>query len=188
MPGEYRRIGIKVPPSKDAAEAMDVAYDVLASGARRVGEAFTRPADDWRPQWLVLTRTQGTLVMGDAEKHAMAEAVGRLARKFGAIAVGHLHSAWIVDAETAGGQEEFERLYRVVQQQGGSTEGLPRKEIVLLAVYCAAEARQYHATIERHEDAPPTLGPFELAVSTADGLGATGAMVDPIVAALKTTG
>ena len=131
---------------------------------------------------------QGTLVTGDAHKHDMTEMVGRLARKFGAIAVGHLHSSWCIDVEIAGSMEELDRLEKIMRRQGGSTEGLPRREVVLLAVYCAAEARQYHAQITRHASAPPTLGPFELVGTTADGWTNEGAMVDPIRDALRTTG
>jgi hypothetical protein len=189
MPGDFRRIGIKVPATSSGTEAMDVAYERLAAGARGVGADFTKPDDDWMPIWAVLTKTQGTLITGNVHKHEMTEHVARLARRFGAIAIGHLHSSWLIDAEVAGGQAEYERLERIVRRQGGSTEGLPRREILMIETFSAGEVRHYHAPIHRTDAAPPTLGPFEFVLTTATaGMDARGPMIDPLVRALTKVG
>lgn len=189
MPGDFKRIGVKVPPTASAREAMAVAFDVLSTGARQAGASFREPDDDWRPMWLILTKSQGTLVSGDGDKYAMVDYVAQLARRFGAVAVGHLHSSWMIDAETAGSQEALDLLIQIARDRDGSTEGLPRREIVMIALHSAAVTHQYHARIDRSDDAPPTLGAFELvADSSEDGMRFEGAMIDPIVDALKTTG
>lgn len=188
MPGP-RRIGIQVPPTASEREAHEVARDVLEGGARKVGAEFREPDDDWRPMWIVLTRTQGTLVTGSGDKHQMTHYVAQLARRFGAHGVGHLHSSWMIEPEDVGGdQDAFDTLIELVRMRDGSTEGLPRREVVMVATYTAGEARQAFAPIHRSEGAPPTLGPFGETYTTTDHGTVEGAMVDPIVAALKRVG
>lgn len=183
MPGKSRRIGIRVPPTKSEVEAHELVFDVLLTGARRVEAGFTDPKDDWDPIWFVLTKMQGTIVTPgpDVEKYDMVRYVGELARRWGARAVGHLHSSWLVVGA------EAQRAH----DQHGSTEGLLRQEVLLLASYTAGNARHYTARIERHPAAPPTLAAFELMFDTADaedGMVVTGAMVDPLMSALERVG
>ena len=169
---------------------MDAAYEVLTTGARRTERGFREPDDDWFPMWLVLTQRQGALITGNAEKRDMAEYVGRWARRVGAVCIAHLHSSWLVHSEDVG-LERMRQLHQQMLDRDGSTEGIAeRREIVLLAVYSAGTARQYHAAIHRHSDAPPTLGAFELIDDTATSGDARveGAMVDPLVEALVRVG
>ncbi len=59
----------------------------------------------------------------------------------------------------------------------------------MVAVYSASESRQYSAPIVRDGEHPPTLGEFELVGSTAHDMSRIeGAMVDPLIAALKRVG
>lgn len=185
MPGKYRRIGIKVPPTKSEREAHETVRHVLERGALAAEGNFTKPKDDWDPVWLVLTSTQGTMLFPgpDVEKYDMVEAVGALARRWSAMAIGHLHSSWMVV-----GPELARRAF----DQHGSTEGIEERfEVLLLATYTAGNARHYTARIQRSDDAPPTLDPFELMFDTAtvkDGMNVTGAMVDPLMEALERVG
>jgi hypothetical protein len=81
---DFRRHGIKVPPSASEREAIDVAWDVLSLGARRVGERLTRPDDDWDPQFLIIAKHHGTLITPGTNaphKHVFAEYVAALARR-----------------------------------------------------------------------------------------------------------
>ena len=185
MPGKFRRIGIRVPPTESEMEAHEFARDVLLTGATRVGAEFTDPDDDWRPIWFVLTKTQGTIITpgADVEKYETTHYVGDLARRWGAVAIGHLHSSWLVL-----GPELAQRAH----DQHGSTEGIAERiEVLLLATYTAGNARHYTARIERHDDTPPTLAPLELMFDTADaedGTHVSGAMVDPLMSALERVG
>ena len=183
MPGKFRRIGIQVPPTESESDAHDVVRDVLQSGAERVGAKFTEPDDDWDPIWMIVTKTQGTLLMpgSDVDKYEMTDAVATLARRWGAIGLGHLHSSWIVtDPESVA----------IATERNGSTVGLPRDEVLLLATYTAGNARHYTASITRHEDGPPTLGPFELMFDATENeiVKLAGAMVDPLMKALERVG
>jgi hypothetical protein len=191
MPGEFRRIGIKVPPTSTELEAHDVAYRVLSRGAVNAGTRFRDPDDDWRPMWLILTREHGTVVTpgGGVDKYAMVDYVAALTRRWGAIAAGHLHSSWAVRMPEE--RRAADELVEVVRSRGGSTEGLERDEILLLATYSATMARQYHAPIRRRDHAPPVLDPFELMINTDDrehDARVSGAMADPILGALARVG
>jgi hypothetical protein len=185
MPGRFRRTGIKVPPTKSEVQAHELARRVLETGALRIGSEFVYPDDDWEPTWLVLTKTQGTIVSPGrgVEKYEMTDYVAGLARRWGAVALAHLHSSWLVV-----GPELAQRA----ADQHGSTEGIDeRQEVLLLATYTVGNARHYIAHIERHENAPPTLAPFELLFDTAaveDDTHVTGAMVDPLMQALERVG
>ena len=190
MPGEFKRRGIKVKPTATEAEAMEQAFGVLVTGARRTGAEFTDPDDDWVPIWLILTKLHGTLVSGNAHKHDMAEYVGRLARKFGAVALGHLHSSWMIVQEDMD-RERFDEIHRYMRNGGSLEDVAEAREIVLVALYSAAATRQYHAAISRDGVHPPTLGGFDLVAETGgdgDDWRIEGAMVDPLVAALKRVG
>jgi hypothetical protein len=191
MPGKYRRIGIKIPPTRDEDEALTVLYDVLTTGATRVGADFREPDDDWRPVWLVATPTQGTLLTtdGSVDKHAMTEVVGHYARQVGAIGIGHLHSSWMVDREVCGSDEAFDAAHRQMRANGGSTEGLPRREGVLVALSTASRLQTFWANIARADDRPPRLEPWDKVLdSDEEVLHVEGAMIDPLVAALKRFG
>lgn len=191
MPGDFHRIGIRIPPTATEREALEVAYDLLATGARRVGETFTEPDDDWRPLWVLLTDTQATIVTpgDDVDKHAATDYVGRLARRWGAVAVGHLHSSWMVTFEDVDA-ERMAEIQRYMRERHGSTEGLPeRREVLLIAAYSATTARQWHAAIHRDDTQPPTLGTFDLMLDTThDDVDLSGAMVDPLRDALRKVG
>ena len=184
MPGKFRRQGIKVPPTQSEVDAHKLVRELLELGARRVGAEFTKPDDDWRPQWLLLTKTQGTILTPgpDVEKYEMTDHVAALARRWGAIAVGHLHSSWLVTG--AATQQAID--------QHGSTEGIAERiEVLLVATYTAGNARHYTARIHRHPPAPPTLGRLLLMFDTAtadDDVNLTGAMVDPLIASLERVG
>lgn len=183
---EFKRRGIRVPPTTSEADAIEVAYRVLSVGARDNLREFTEPDDDWMPIWFVVTQRQGTVISGNAPKHEMAEYVGRWARHVGAVAIGHLHSSWLVNAEDIG-----EERMRELQQRGGLTEGIAeRQEILLLGLYSATTARQHHAGITRHENAPPTLSAFDLVYDSANPkhTDLVGAMVDPLREALVRLG
>jgi len=188
MPGDFHRRGIKVRPTVSAREAMQEAYDVLTTGARKTGAEFTEPDDDWRPMWVILTKTQGTHVTGNAHKHAMTDYVATLARKYGAVAVGHLHSSWMIHAQDVD-EQRFDEIHAYLRQ-GGSLEDVPEsREQLMLNLHSAGETRQYHARIHRDGVRPPALDPFELAISTAEkNAEVSGAMSDPIVAALRRIG
>jgi hypothetical protein len=188
MPGKYRRIGITVPETTTEHDAHNVIGDTLRTGVLGILDTFEDPDDDWDPVWMVLTRTQGTILAPGpgVEKYEMTAAVAALARRWSAIAVGHLHSSWIVFAEDAGQQA----MKDYIDGGGGSTEGLARRECLLLASYTASRAINRVAYIHRHEQAPPTLGPFEVIIDTsrANGENLAGAMVEPFLEALQRVG
>jgi len=175
--------GIKIPPTKNEAEAMDLAYDILHRGALSVGEGFEDPDDDWMPMWLVLTKDQGHFMTpAGVDKYMMVEAVGHWAREHGAICVAHLDSTWMVKQTEDMTKERADEIFAQMQEQHGSTEGIPeRTEQVMLAVYTASAYRFYQAPIIRHEGGPPTLEPFELVFSSdSTDSDLHGAMVEPI--------
>lgn len=183
MPGKFKRIGIRVPATATEVEAHGLVCRILQTGAERVAVGFDKPDDDWAPIWVILTKTQGTIISIEpgVEKYEAVDHVAKLARRWGAIAIGHLHSSWMVSKPAAA-------LAAVAQ--GGSTEGLERDEIILVGTYTMGNAKQYTARIERYDDAPPTLAPFEVMVDTTagDGWGVEGAMVTPLLAALQRVG
>jgi hypothetical protein len=179
---KFPQLGIRVPQTKDDAQAHDLALNVLQTGAERAAVEFTDPDDDWAPIWLVLTANRATVISPGprVEKYEAVDYVARLARRWGATALGHLHSSWIVTDPEA---------VAIATQRHGDTEGLPRQEVVLLATYTAGHARQYTAQINRHQEAPPTLEPFELIVDTATSeIHVQGAMVTPLLNALARVG
>lgn len=179
---KFHHDGINVPPTASEAEAHSLARRVLQTGAERVALDFRRPDDDWDPMWLVLTDEKGTLVTPghNVEKYQMVAYVAKLAQRWGAVAIGHLHSSWMVTDPAA---------VQLATDRDGVTEGLPRDEVLLIATYTAGNARQCIAAIERHDDAPPTLAPFAVMVDTSsDELSVSGAMVDPLIRALAKVG
>ena len=187
MPGNYKRIGIKVPETETEHDAHDHLRDALEHGALSVLERFDEPDDDWAPMWMILTRTQGTILTPGpgVEKYEMTDSVAALARRFGAIAVGHLHSSWIVLSEDAG----RDAMDEYVARGGGSTEGMARRECLLVATYTVSRAVNAVAYIHRHEGAPPTLDPFEVIIDTAQSeMNLEGAMVDPLIDSLQRIG
>jgi hypothetical protein len=189
-----RRMGVKVPPSKTALEAATAASDTLMKGAREVQRKFTEPDDDWRPMWLVVTPTQGTVITPEsmtnaAEREAVVRTVARFARERGAVAIGHLHSTWHVPPEKLS-EERQREVFAQVDRQDGSTEGIPeREEAVMIALYTATTFRLVMAPIGRHEGAPPTLGEFTAVMTSEDEEAElSGRMVDPLRAALRRLG
>ena len=104
MSQDYFRRGVRVPPTKTAAEAAQVAFDVLSDSARQIGAKFTDPEDDWTPAWVVLTPEQGTIITAPGSvandpraKTAATRYVGDYARRNGAVAIGGLASVWMVE-------------------------------------------------------------------------------------------
>jgi len=170
-------IKFRLPRSRSESEAASRVRRVLETGCRAVGEAFDQPDDDWDPMWLLVGRDWGLFVAGDLHKHAMAEMVGAMTRKLGAIAVGHLHSSWMVDAEHVG--RDRLREINTYMERGGSLEELPeRREVLLLNVHTASRSQTYTADITRADDAPPALEKFRL--WDIPGGTVSGAMVDPL--------
>lgn len=194
MSGKFTRRGIRVPASRSEREAAQVVRDVLEQGCRKVAAELTEPDDDWDPIYLVVTPAgQGTVFAGFGDKYAVTDAVAAFARRVGAVAIGHLASTWQVHADTVGeaGKARADALQRRVQQQGGSTEGIPgRFEAVMIGVYTASGFVVEHARIERHDDAPPTLGGFDVVLDSREreSVEVIGRMVDPLREALVRLG
>jgi hypothetical protein len=177
---------IKLPRSRSEAEAASIVYRTMDRGARAVATQFTEPDDDWDPVWLAATQTYGVILApGDIDKLDMVESVAVIARKMGAVAVGHVHSSWAVLADDVG-EQRMREIQQHMETHDGSTEGLPeRTEVVMLAVHTASRSNIRLAPIQRTTTAPPTLGPWRTFPS---GGGVTGAMVDPLRRALHRLG
>lgn len=192
MPNMKRR-GVTIPPTASEVESAEVAFDVLRKGSVQVGQRFTKPDDDWSPIWLVLTPTQGTTMTPEsmrdnAEKNRMVDTVAAYAQRVGAVAIGHLNSSWQIPPGKVS-DERMDEIVAWMNSHGGSTEGVPeREEIVLIAVYTATTYWMYTALITRHENAPPTLGSYELMHTSSDKGDLSGRMVDPLRDALRRYG
>jgi len=185
-----RRIGLHLKPSRSEAEAITQLYTVLTTGAHANEARFSDPDDDWTPIWLVYVADgHGTLITGDAHKHDLAQYVGAFARRVGAVAIGHLHSSWMVwqSEMTPARAAEVEKLIR---WGGTPIQALPeRQEVLLVQLHSAMAWEQHLARIERFDGAPPKLHPFErMGGSSDEGLTVTGAMVDPLREALTRLG
>jgi hypothetical protein len=178
---------IKLPRSKTEAQAASTAKRVLERGCREVAKTFNDPDDDWDPIWLIVGESFGVfLAAGNIHKHAMTEAVGDYARRSSGIAVGHVNSSWMVLVEHLAPARSAEIVRQM--EATGSTEGIAeRVEIVLLAIHTASRSEMWTAKIERHEDAPPSLGRFTRPPVSGGGE-MSGAMVDPLRAGLVRLG
>jgi hypothetical protein len=169
---------------------MKVAYDWLAAGARRVGKGFKRPNDDWAPIWLVMTPDgHGTLITAGTDfntgKRLMARAVGEFARIGGAHVVAWVHSGWIIETAKLS-PERTQAIRRRMLEQDGSTEGIPERVEALVILVLSATRVDYHqAYIRRAPGRPPRLGPFR---HTPEASGLSGAMYEPLQAALRRLG
>ena len=154
MSGKFTRRGVRAPPTRSEREVADVVRDVLEQGCRRVQAEFREPDDDWSPIYLVVTpEGMGAVFTGVGDKYVTTDVVAAFARRVGAVAIGHLASTWQVNGEldTAEHRAHADALQRRVQQQGGSTEGIPgRFEAVMIAVYTATSFVVQYARIERH--------------------------------------
>ena len=183
---DIHRQGIRLPATRSAAEAAEHVRSALEHGARNVQYEFTDPDDDWTPIWLIVTPDgSGTIITGNLHKHDMARRVGALARRFGAVALGHLHSSWMVSVEDV----SDERMKIIGSGRVAVSDQPERREIILLAVYTAGTAKQLVAPIIRHVDRPPELGPFESPLpDIPDDVTYSGAMVDPLQEALVKVG
>ena len=175
---------MKIRPPKSEAQAVEVARATLNDGCRRVGADFTDPDEDWSPMWLVVEKKVASLLTSDVHKHVMAEAVGFYARRHAAIAIGHLHSSWLVDYQSMSPLRA--KAIQREMEATGTTEGIPERiEVLLLATYSASIAKGWTARILRREDRPPVLGLFR----PMPGHGQMGgAMVDPLRAGLVKLG
>jgi hypothetical protein len=189
MAGIYRR-GIRIPPSETEAEALQNALTSLENGARGVAKNFTRPDDDWRPVWLVVTADgHGTFlapvsITGGRDKRAITARVAEFARSRGAVAIAHLHSSWVVTRSDVS-EERHREIERHMDTHDGSTEGIPeRREALLIAGYTATLVRIGMATITRHPDRPPTLGSIEFGEPDEW----RGRMAEPLAEALRRIG
>lgn len=179
---------IRVPPSRNETEALERVRSVLIDGARQIGEDFTQPDDDWMPLWMVV-EPQGlaTMIFSDLDKYELMTAVAIFAKLKGAIAVGFVSSVWALAAEGVGSSEELQKVMDRIQRAGGSLEDVPgREEQVMITTYSATKVELHRAVITRTDDAPPTLGEFEV-MSSDDGQ-IDGAMVTPIQRALAREG
>ena len=167
---------MRIRAPKSEAQAVEVARATLNDGCRRVGAEFTEPDDDWSPMWLVVEKKEASLLTSDANKHVMAEAVGVFARRRAAIAIGHLHSSWLVDYQ--GMSPLRAKAIQREMEATGTTEGIPERiEVLLLATYSASIAKAWTARILRRDGRPPLLGLFK----PMPGHGQMGgAMVDPL--------
>lgn len=189
---KMRRRGVRIPPTTSELEVQATVYDVLHGGAVEVGRKFTKPDDDWWPMWLVATPTQGTMMVPETlrdnvEKGRMTAAVAAFAQKVSATAIGHVHSIWHIPPEKVSDKRRDE-IFALANAQDGSTEGVPeREEAVMITVYTATTFRMLLAPITRHDNAPPTLGRFELAHSSDAG-DLSGRMTDPLRDALRKYG
>jgi hypothetical protein len=181
---------IKLPSSASEQEAVELIRMTLLSGAASVAEGFGGPDDDWAPIWMLIDHDgDGVIVSGDLHKHEMAARVGELARSMGAVAIGHLHSSWMIDTEGLS-EERGREIVAQVGAAGGSTEGFPeRVEGLLLMLYSASRWAQVWIPIIRCRDQPPRLGDVRLiASSDEDGVELDGAMAAPLQQALRRVG
>lgn len=191
---DINRHGIKVPRTESEGQAARAARALLINGAREVGRKFTHPEDDWHPIWAVLTQDQGTIIETGAReandpraKTKITQYVADFARRRGAIAIGSLMSTWqvILDVEKLG-EQRVREIERQVRAQDGSTEGIEgRVERLLVITYTAGNVESQHAPINRHDNAPPTLGEFA-AIGDLDHL--EGRMTEPLQEALRRIG
>lgn len=179
----YTRRGIAVPPTTTEQEAMELVHNLLTTWAKQ-RQSGLKPDEDWMPIWLILTPGHGTLITGNLTPRAMTKRAADFARRVGATAIGHLHTSWTVPlAEMT--EERAREAHALALKQDGSTEGIPeRYESLLLTIHTASQQRMYIARLTRSTDQPPALGEFE----PEPDIGMDGAMIDPLVAALKRIG
>lgn len=175
---------IRVPPSATEKEALEHIYGLLSGGAEHVGKSFVLPDDDWISVWAFISRDGfGTIISGDLHKYDMVERVGQLAREFDAVAAGSLNSSWGLIRDDIG-PERMEEL-RQLHLNGMPLSEMPESsELLVLVLYTAGTVEAHSAIINRFDDRPPTLQPWEK--FGADEIG--GRMVEPIQAALRRIG
>lgn len=178
----FKEMKTRLPSTKTEAEGRTLVFQVLASGAHSVEALFTEPDDDWMPIWMVVeAKGQARMITGNLHKHEMADRVAEIAKELGAVAVGFLSSAWALNVESAGGQEQLNELADEMERTGQAIEEMAeRVEQVMISVHSASQIEVWCADIKRHETRPPKLGPF---VQFEGGVVA-GRMSDPLQRAL----
>ena len=141
-----------------SSDMFELLLTIASEGAERVGEGFDDPDDDWAPMAMV-SRADGTLLAvgidprfmaNDGRKDMLAEEMlPAILREQEATAIVLLTSTWYVDQSR---RDAAEHGFRRPSQDPN------RKEAVTLMGLSLTEQALWMADIERHEDAPPTLG------------------------------
>lgn len=138
-------------------DQFDAVKEVAMGGARRIGEGFTRPDDDWAPVLIVGGARPVTAGLDLDDKDAMAHAISEIIREHEAEAAALVTSGWqSSDPAAASGTMR-------------ASEDPERVEILTVAVMDAERAEWWCAEITRYEEAPPVLGDWEMLSPTASG-------------------
>jgi len=141
-------------------EAMEALISSAQSGAVEISTTL-EPDEDLMPVAFVLDG-EGTLAIVSIDPRFMAtpatkemlaqQVLPDVIRKHNGIAAAFVSAAWMAT---------YERNDRNIHKQVPPKERPDRKEVVLFTAATALEVKSYSADIERHEDAPPTLGDWQ---------------------------
>jgi hypothetical protein len=138
----------------------------LAKGGVESNRELLGPEDDWQPVLIGLTETEATVVgfpIMPNLKDTLVEVLATIAKQFGFKAMAVVTTVWYVKVAVDASSltdEEREALEREHMNTPPS-EHPNRVEAVLIQALDAEVMRFRVAEIERHPDAPPTLGEWK---------------------------
>lgn len=160
-------------------------YEMVERMAKDVGGDFTEPDDDWFPVAHVLTKKGERFVLAidldfmqnEATKGRLVKNLTDFIRKKKVTHFTLVLSTWIVKADRKPGID----LDTQAEEVGLPSQHPDREEMLLVTSFDADTFITGFALIERHDDAPPTLGEFERMPDDA----MSGRFIEPFRDALK---
>lgn len=130
----------------------DKLLDIARKGAKKIGDDFTDPDDDWMPMLFVKTPKGGVVMPLPLEdKNATALALEIALKRAKATAVVMLTPAWTVQLDES----------ELSDDTPAPSEHPNRRECVFLTFVDKDRAGMEIAFIERPDGKPPILGDFE---------------------------
>lgn len=141
---------------------LDTVLDHVQGCARKVGEDFTKPDDDWRAILLLYADQVGVVdfqnVMRTQESKAQLPALlERLFCEYKPRIVASVVSCYVRRMES---NDPMAQLTVEMNLALGTRNDPLRVEELVVSVCDGEKVEQRFATITRHKDKPPTLGDF----------------------------
>lgn len=174
-----------MPPKTRGGPPPEPSLELFGEGVRRgierIGQSFTAPDDDWVNGLLHIETKRhehevyvldGTLLQ-PGRKDALFQYLAALLQERKAVRYGLLLNAWMLKTERREGESREQASERAMAQSaewsGHFDEHPERVELLTLELVDSERAEHWHALIERHEEGPPTLAPWECFPGEVEG-------------------
>lgn len=143
----------------------------VTSSVAKIERGFTEPDDDWIQIMFIQTPTEINMLplhnewfANGTSKDLLGEILKQTVARFGTIRYGILLNCFSLAVDAPGGEmaDLDANFMERVRSEGVRLSEHPRSRETLMLILGDAEGEQeWHCYIERHENKPPTLTPWE---------------------------